>query len=105
MVDREDDFEGITRRAFVPVWSGGGPRRKQVDLSHLGEPGRGWLEWSILFSAVALLFPEAGIVALVTACLAARARSPRGLSVTLAAVWCLLLGLGARQYLGLPLLP
>lgn len=98
-------FDEVSRRAFVPVWSGRTRDRKPVDLSHLAEPGRSWLEWSIMFSALALIFPEAGVLSLVMARLAARAHSPRATAATVVALWCLLFGLGIRLLLGFPALP
>lgn len=92
-------------RAAIP----GRPRTQsppqETDTPMVWQPGRGALEWSILCSAIGLLFP---LLALAGAGFALRARlqgNSRWLAALLAALWCLILGGSVRLALGFGLVP
>lgn len=81
------------------------PAAPDTSTTLVWQPGRASLEWSILCSAVGLLFP---LLALVGAGFAIRARrqgSPRWLAALLAALWCLVLGGSVRLALGFGFIP
>jgi len=68
-------------------------------------PGRGAFEWSVMFSAIALLFPIAAVAALGFAARARRLGASRWGVAVACALWCALLGALFRLRLGLEILP
>lgn len=74
-------------------------------LSRFAEPGRALAEWSVLLSAVALLFPVCGVLAAGLAVRAGVKRSPRFVKILVAAIWCTALGVFARVSLSMGVLP
>lgn len=104
MSEGDDPWPRIVRAA-IP----GRPRTPSssaaTETPLVWQPGRAPLEWSILCSAVGLLFP---LLALIGAGFALRARrqgSPRWLAAFLAGLWCLILGGSVRLALGFGLVP
>jgi len=76
-----------------------------MDTQRVWQPGRAPLEWSILCSAVGLLFPALALVGAGFALRARRQGSPRWLAAFLIALWCALLGSVVRLAIGFGLLP
>ena len=94
-------------RAAVTNWPSklSGPYAPAAAAPHIPAPGRGWLELSVLASAIAIIVPISSALALVSAVLARRAASPKWRAAAGAAVWCGLLGLVVRTGLGGGLIP
>ena len=69
------------------------------------EPGRGSLEWAVMFSALSLVVPVLGVVAIWFALRARRLQSSRWLLVLIASLWCIFLGVVVRIGLGLEIVP
>ncbi|MHB8467303.1 MAG: hypothetical protein ACYDH6_22195 [Acidimicrobiales bacterium] len=106
MSDRRDEDPGarIVRAAALAGRPGDllTRGRPQADLY---APGRGFLEISILLSALAILIPVCAAGAVPAALLARRAGNRRWLAALLAALWCALLGAALRSVLALAVVP
>jgi hypothetical protein len=74
-------------------------------LGRFIEPGRGAFELSLGLCALSLVFPWLAAGAASAAARAWLLGSPRGWIAFVAAVWCCLLGLAIRGYLGIGIFP
>jgi hypothetical protein len=103
----DDDLGGDLWRAGLP----GRPMRTRPPaddrplVARLVQPGRRWFEYSITLSALALVVPILAIGALVTSGVAIKAGCRRGWAALAAAVWCLLLGVAVRNFIGFGVFP
>jgi hypothetical protein len=68
-------------------------------------PGRSSLQWSVVFSALAILVPMLSVVAVFFALRCRHQHGPRWLVALVAALWCALLGSAFRAFGGLPIIP
>ena len=79
---------------------------ERVDaLARFIEPGRGAYELSLAFCALSLVFPWVAVAALGTALLALHRGSRRAWALLPCSVWCCIVGLGIRQYIGFGIFP
>ena len=69
------------------------------------EPGRGAFELSLALCGLSLVFPWLAAGAVLAAARAWWQASPRAWNAGVAAVWCALLGLAVRAYLGFGVFP
>jgi hypothetical protein len=74
-------------------------------LSRFIEPGRSAYELSLALCAMSLVFPWLAVGALGTAVLALHRGSRRGWALLPCSVWCCIVGLGIRQYIGFGIFP
>ena len=68
-------------------------------------PGRSSFDWAILFAAVALAFPAAGVLGVVFADRSRRQGYGRWKSAMAVAIWCAFLGIMLRGVLQLEMFP
>jgi hypothetical protein len=88
--------------AFAP----GRPVSAQPDAwARYGEPGRAAFELSLALCALALVFPWVGVGAVLAAARSWQKGSRRAWRALLAALWCCILGLVIRGYLGVGVFP
>jgi hypothetical protein len=71
----------------------------------LTPPGRASFEWAVLFATLALAFPESGLVGLFFAARSRRLGYARWGAVMAISIWCLVLGVGIRLFIHLPVFP
>jgi hypothetical protein len=69
------------------------------------EPGRASFDWSLLFSALAIVVPVSGLVAMMLSQRARQRSSARWKVAMAMAVWCTALGVGARLVLHVGVIP
>jgi hypothetical protein len=82
------------------------PRHNGTDApAKFIEPGRAAFELALALSALALVFPWVVIGALAAAIRARRQGSSRAGRAVVAALWCCLLGIVVRTYLGFGVFP
>jgi len=74
-------------------------------IARFTEPGRAAFELSLAGCALSLAFPWLVVGSLGAALRAARRGSRRAWVLLPCCLWCCLLGLGVRQYLGMGLFP
>jgi hypothetical protein len=74
-------------------------------MARFVEPGRAAFELSLAISALSLLFPWLVVGALGSAARARQKGSRRAGRAAMAAIWCGVLGLLIRQYLGFGMFP
>lgn len=80
--------------------------RERVDaLARFIEPGRGAFELSLALCALSLVFPWLAVGALGTAVLALHRGSRRAWALLPCCVWCCIVGLVIRQYIGFGIFP
>lgn len=105
MRDERDDEDPVSAvfRAAISGRPALHPRTSQS--SGVWAPGRGSLEWSVLFAALGLLAPVMTPAAAVFALRARRSGNPRWLAALLSSGWCLILGVFLRNAVGMGLLP
>jgi len=105
MSEPDDDPWAQIVRAAIPGRPRLAPDRRESEAPPVWQPGRAAVEWSILCSALGILFP---LLALIGAGFALRARrqgSGRWLASLLAALWCAVLGGFVRLAVGFGLFP
>jgi hypothetical protein len=82
------------------------PGSDRVDaLARFIEPGRGAFELSLALCALSLVFPWLVVGALGTGVLALHRGSRRGWALLPCSVWCCVVGLGIRLYIGFGIFP
>ena len=74
-------------------------------MARFTEPGRSVFELSLALSALSLVFPWVVIGSIGAAVAARRRGSSRAGRAVIAALWCCLLGLAVRMYLGFGVFP
>ncbi len=84
----------------------GGRRNDPTDaFARFIEPGRGAFELSLAFCALSLVFPWLAVGAAGTAVLALHRGSRRAWALFPCSLWCCVVGLGIRQYIGFGIFP
>lgn len=81
------------------------PSERRRLFSDFTAPGRSSFDWSVLFAALALLIPVAGLFSLVFAERARRRGYPRWKSALAAGIWCLVLGVALRGIMHVGVFP
>ena len=90
-------------RRVVPVRRG---KRASVDaMARFSAPGRAAFELSVALCALSLVFPWIAVVALAASLRALSQGSRSAWFVLPCSVWCCLLSLAIRQYLGFGVFP
>jgi hypothetical protein len=74
-------------------------------VTALTPPGKAMFDWAVLFAALALVFPEAGLVGVVFAIQSRRKGYGRWRSALVMSLWCAFLGCLLRCMLRLPMVP